>query len=575
MAREDEKQSGFSRRDFIKGAALAAGGAVLGGAASGTVVEDTAAAATGSLGKGPSACDDLQDLALINGRFLTMDDKDSVVSAVAIRNGRIAEVGRHAQAIGPCAQTINLRGATVIPGLIDSHVHFIRCGLNPGHEVRIIETASSIAELQQMISERAQTAPPGEFITCAGGWNRNGLAERRLPTLSELDAAAPQNPVYLTETGGGGAGVTNASGRTFFESNGVTVDATTGVLNAAQGFIALRQAELADDPIVSNRLTGTEEVIDFVSGLGMTMVHDVGGNGGFAGNPTLFVDLKPYDQALDLWRENDLKVRMRVFLYSDIDPGFDIARTRMDNNLIRLGDDVFGLLGVGERVNVSTTNPGFIGHCIYAGAHGWTVQQHSSNQDEITLHVQAFQEANAAAPIEKLRWSLTHVNSITDAQIQALIAMRTGVTIQGTAYTSGTATGGSGGTPFRRILDQMSAAAIPVGGGSDATNVGPLNPWLMMYFMTTGKNNAGVVINTPGQSCTRLEALRMYTIGSAYFSFDDGEIGSIEKGKLADLAVLSGDPLTVSDEEFKKLRSVLTLQGGKVVHGSFNPPRRR
>ena len=575
MAREDEKQSGFSRRDFIKGAALAAGGAVLGGAASGTVVEDTAAAATGSLGKGPSACDGLQDLALINGRFLTMDDNDSVVSAVAIRNGRIAEVGRHAQAIGPCAQTINLRGATVIPGLIDSHVHFIRCGLNPGHEVRIIETASSIAELQQMISERAQTAPPGEFITCAGGWNRNGLAERRLPTLSELDAAAPQNPVYLTETGGGGAGVTNASGRTFFESNGVTVDATTGVLNAAQGFIALRQAELADDPIVSNRLTGTEEVIDFVSGLGMTMVHDVGGNGGFAGNPTLFVDLKPYDQALDLWRENDLKVRMRVFLYSDIDPGFDIARTRMDNNLIRLGDDVFGLLGVGERVNVSTTNPGFIGHCIYAGAHGWTVQQHSSNQDEITLHVQAFQEANAEAPIEKLRWSLTHVNSITDAQIQALIAMRTGVTIQGTAYTSGTATGGSGGTPFRRILDQMSAAAIPVGGGSDATNVGPLNPWLMMYFMTTGKNNAGVVINTPGQSCTRLETLRMYTIGSAYFSFDDGEIGSIEKGKLADLAVLSGDPLTVSDEEFKKLRSVLTLQGGKIVHGSFNRPRRR
>ena len=575
MAPEDRKQTGFSRRDFIKGAGLAAGGAVLGGAASGTVVEDAAAAATGSLGKGPSACDGLQDLALINGRFLTMDDKDSVVSAVAIRNGRIAEVGRHAQAIGPCAQTINLRGATVIPGLIDSHVHFIRCGLNPGHEVRIIETASSIAELQQMISERAQTAPPGEFITCAGGWNRNGLAERRLPTLSELDAAAPQNPVYLTETGGGGAGVTNASGRTFFESNGVTVDATTGVLNAAQGFIALRQAELADDPIVSNRLTGTEEVIDFVSGLGMTMVHDVGGNGGFAGNPTLFVDLKPYDQALDLWRENDLKVRMRVFLYSDIDPGFDIARTRMDNNLIRLGDDVFGLLGVGERVNVSTTNPGFIGHCIYAGAHGWTVQQHSSNQDEITLHVQAFQEANAEAPIEKLRWSLTHVNSITDAQIQALIAMRTGVTIQGTAYTSGTATGGSGGTPFRRILDQMSAAAIPVGGGSDATNVGPLNPWLMMYFMTTGKNNAGVVINTPGQSCTRLEALRMYTIGSAYFSFDDGEIGSIEKGKLADLAVLSGDPLTVSDEEFKKLRSVLTLQGGKIVHGSSNRPRRR
>ena len=113
-----------------------------------------------------------------------MDDKDSVVSAVSIRNGRIAEVGRHAQALGPCAQTINLRGATVIPGLIDSHVHFIRCGQNPGHEVRIIETATSVAELQQMIAERIKvlSVPAGEFITCIGGWNRNGLAEKRLPT---------------------------------------------------------------------------------------------------------------------------------------------------------------------------------------------------------------------------------------------------------------------------------------------------------------------------------------------------------------------------------------------------------
>jgi hypothetical protein len=154
MASEDRKQSGFSRRDFIKSAALAAGGAVLGGAASEMVVGDARAAATSSFAKGPSACDGSQDLALINGRFLTMDDKDGVVSAVTIRNGRIADVGRDAQAIGPCAQTINLGGATVIPGLIDSHVHFIRCGQNPGHEARIIETATSIAELVQMIAER-------------------------------------------------------------------------------------------------------------------------------------------------------------------------------------------------------------------------------------------------------------------------------------------------------------------------------------------------------------------------------------------------------------------------------------
>src|SRR5262252_2642386 len=198
MANDNPNRTGSSRRDFIKGAALATGRAVLAGSASGTVLGEVAAAADSSLAK---ECEGLPDLALINGRFLTMDDKNSVASAVSIRNGRIAEVGRHTQAIGPCAQTINLRGATVIPGLIDSHVHFIRCGQNPGHEVRIIETATSIAELQQMIAERIKmlSLPPGEFMTCVGGWNRNGIGGS-LPTPAQLDAAAPNNPVYLSET---------------------------------------------------------------------------------------------------------------------------------------------------------------------------------------------------------------------------------------------------------------------------------------------------------------------------------------------------------------------------------------
>ena len=144
-------------------------------------------------------------------------------------------------------------------------------------------------------------------------------------------------------------------------------------------------------------------------------------NGGVAGNTSLFVDLKPYDQALNLWRAGNLKVRIRTFFYSYTDPGFTVARDRIVNNYNRVGDDVFRLLGVGERVNVSTTDPGFIGHCQRAAANGWTVQQHSSTQPEITLHVSAYQAGNAVKPIKDFRWSLTHVNSITDEQIQALI----------------------------------------------------------------------------------------------------------------------------------------------------------
>ena len=137
-----------------------------------------------------------------------------------------------------------------------------------------------------------------------------------------------------------------------------------------------------------------------------------------------------------------------------------------------------------------------------------------------------------------------------------------GLNIQGTPYTSAAGAVPSG-PPFRKLLD----AGIPCGGGSDGTNVGAFNPWLMMYYMTTAKNNAGSVINGT-QTITRMEALRMYTLGSAYLSWDDDKLGSIEVGKLADLAVLSGDPLTASDTEFKKLRSVLTLQGGEIVHSA-------
>jgi predicted amidohydrolase YtcJ len=556
MANDNHKPAVFSRRDFIRGAVVAAGGTVLGGAASAaTAAEVTVLGnAPGPMGKGPSVCDGSQDLALINGKFLTLDDKNSVVSAVAIRNGRIAEVGHHPQALGPCAQTINLRGATVIPGLIDSHVHFIRCGINPGHEVRIIETATSIAELQQMISDRARTVPAGNFITCIGGWNRNGFAEQRLPTPAELDTAAPENPVYLSETGGGGQAVTNTSGIAFFQSQGVTVNPATGTLTAAQGLAALQAVQTEED-----KQRGTAEVMDFTSSLGLTMVHDHGGLSG----------LTPYQYALNLWRQGNLKVRQRPFFWSGDDPGFSVQQARIVNNFNRLGDDFWRVNGVGERINTSTTNPGFVEACEFAAANGWTLTQHSSTVAEIQFHISAYEAAAAVGPIDKFRWSLCHVNNITDDMIQAVVNLGIGVNIQGTSYTSA---GGAtpSGPPFRKLLD----AGIPAGGGSDATNVAALNPWLMMYYMTTGMNNAGAVIN-PGQTISRLEALRLYTIGSAYLSFDDDRLGTIEKGKLGDLVVLSDDPLTVSDDKLRKISSVLTLQAGKIVHGEINRPRGR
>jgi predicted amidohydrolase YtcJ len=546
MARENLKQRSLSRRRFMQSAAAMA--------VSGTMLATAARADRGHDSRrhdsrGPdSECEGSRDLNLVNGRFLTMDARDSVVWGLAVRDGRIVEVGR-AGALGPCSRTINLKGATVIPGLIDSHVHYIRCGLNPGHEVRIIETATSVADLQHMISTRIATlpVPANDFVTCIGGWNRNGLAEKRLPTPAELDTAAPRNPVYLSETGGGGAAVTNTSGIAFFQSRGVAVNATTGVLIAGQG-----QAALTALQTDASKQQGTAEAMDFAASLGITMFHDHGGLSG----------LDPYQYALNLWRQDALKVRVRPWLWSGDDSGVSVAETRIVNNFNSVGDDVWRQLGVGERINTSTTNPLNSDAWKFAAQHGWMVTQHSLTAAEIAFHIAAYQAAAEVGPIGALRWSLCHVNPITDAQIQAVKELGIALNIQGTSYTSAGGAAPSG-PPFRRLLD----AGIPCGGGSDATNVAAFNPWLMMYYMTTAKNNAGVVINGD-QAITRLEALKMYTKGSAYLSWDDDELGSIESGKLADLVVLSDDPLSVSDDKFRKVRSVLTLQAGRIVHGA-------
>jgi len=161
-------------------------------------------------------------LLLTNGRIHTMDANRSVVSKVRIANGRFVELGDAASAAGGCTDTIDLRGHTVIPGMIDNHFHVQLVGSRPGYETRSIETAFSIGEAQAVIRERAKTVPAGSFITAIGGLQPRQFAENRLPTLAELDAAAPQHPVYIHVSFNGPA-VTNSLGNVFFESRGIKV----------------------------------------------------------------------------------------------------------------------------------------------------------------------------------------------------------------------------------------------------------------------------------------------------------------------------------------------------------------
>jgi predicted amidohydrolase YtcJ len=385
--------------------------------------------------------------------------------------------------------------------------------------------------------------PPGAFITCIGGWNHTQHAEGRRPTQSELDAAAPKHTVYNSGTGGGTGAITNSLGRAFFATKGVMVDQTNGVVDSAQAAVAALQAVQTPE----DRLRGTRDLNAHANSLGLTGVINAG-------------NLADQELALRLWREDKLTVRMRPLFPADSPAE---AEARIANNFSQagrsVGDDLFRVAGFGERIGgTDTMSPQFEPTAKVIARHGWLLQQHSITLKENDFHLEAFRSIAHEHPIDRLRWSIIHLQSIDEARLKTLKDLGAGASAQTWTYLSA-----GGGPPFRRIVD----SGIRAGVGTDSTNVSALDPWLSLFYMTTGRNLAGVLTND-GQQISRVEALRLYTEGAAWFSFDDHQVGSFVTGKYADLAVLNQDYLTVTEQAIRKIESMLTLVGGRVVHAT-------
>jgi predicted amidohydrolase YtcJ len=544
------KHALLSRRDLLKHSAVAAGVSVLGAA-------ETVAAAPA-----PKSQDqDLIDVALVNGRILTLDDRNTVASALAIRDGRIIEIGRR---VARRARTIDLKGATVIPGLIDAHHHIFMSSAHFGYEVRRLEVVTSVPELLQAITDRARSVPAGQFILCEGGWHRRGLVEKRVPTLAELDAAAPNHPVWIAESGRSEPppGLSNRLGLAFFQAHGLSGDALTGALPRKDATALLRTMITEED-----RRRCVNDAIAYALGLGCTMVHDVGN---LVPDPSVEAT---YPFILDLWRAQQLKLRFRIRLNAFEQTGIEGVRARIINNINRLGDDVLRLNGLGEALgdvepHDADFEPVFVESAKFAASKGWSVHIHSVNYKvapgdvtENIAHTAAYRKVNELYPLKNLRWSLAHANYITPDLVRQLADMGVGITGEAWKYGSEKLEPMPMGPPFRMLLD----AGIHLGGGSDGSSTARFNPWITIYYMTTGKIYSGEVGN-PGQSISRVEALKVHTRGSAWHSFDDHHLGSLEVGKLGDLAVLSNDPLTVSDEDLRRITSKMTMLAGRIVH---------
>jgi predicted amidohydrolase YtcJ len=525
--------------------------------------------------KDDDRCAGARDVRLVNGKIHTLDSRNSIVSSVTIENGKITAVGRDgAPGGGPCMRVINLKGRTAVPGLVDNHNHIVLLGLRPGHDTRL-ESAFSIADVQATIRARSRGVPPGEFITAMGGWIPAQFAENRLPTLAELDAAAPSHPVLVFQTFLGPA-TTNTPGRDFFVNKGVAVDPAGNIAGGPASVAALNALRAIQT--FADKKRGTRDALAYSVSLGVTTNVDMGG---FIppGTPNVvnsftfdglasFDPFTAYDPLLALHEEGKLAARVRLFYLSmDNDPDVPMTTRRVLNAFANFGDDMVRSSGIGEfATNWPLFGPefgpaNFVNALTIVAQRGWAFQQHTLSlfQDQFT--VGAFETVNQTTPIADLRWSIGHVPQIDQTVVNRLKAIGAGVAVHPFRYLAG---GTQGGPPLRMILD----SGVRVGAGSDSAQISTLNPWNMIYYMVTGKNVVGNLVNA-GQQITREEAIRLYTVANGWFLREEDKLGSIEEGKLGDVVVLSDDyfnPSRVPDDRIRKLHSVLTIVDGKVVH---------
>ncbi|MCC7386590.1 MAG: amidohydrolase [Deltaproteobacteria bacterium] len=533
------------------------------------------------------------DVILKNGRIATGDPRNPNAEAVAIKSGRFTVVGTEKAAMaesGPGTQVIDLGGRTVIPGLIDSHIHTIRGGLNYNLELRW-DGVPSLADALRRLREQAQRTPAPQWVRVVGGWNEFQFAERRLPTLDELNAAAPETPVFVLYLYG--MALLN---RAALRVVGYTKDTPnppgaeiqrdkqgnpTGLLIAKPN-ANLLYATLAKGPKLSyeDQLNSSRHFNRELNRLGLTSVIDAGG--GFQNYPD------DYRVVEELHKQGQLTLRVAYNLFTQ-KPMQELEDFKRWTEMVRpgQGDAFYRMNGAGEMLVFSGADfedfleprpdlppsaeaelEAVVRHLV---ENRWPFRLHATYDESIRRFLDVFEKVNRDVPFKDLRWWFDHAETISPKSLERTKALGGGIAIQDrmafqgehfiSRYGKDTA---AHSPPIRR----MRELGIPVGAGTDATRVASYNPWLALYWLVTGKTIAGAALYPESNRMSREEALGLFTSGSAWFSGEQADKGAIAAGKLADLAALSADYFSVPEEEIKSLESVLTIVDGKVVYGA-------
>jgi predicted amidohydrolase YtcJ len=532
------------------------------------------------------------DVIFFNGKVTTLDRRNPQAQAVAVRNLRfvLASDDRSTLALaGPNTKTIDLRGHRVIPGLIDSHTHIIRGGLNYNLELRW-DGVRSLADAMRMLKQQVDRTPAPQWVRVVGGFTALQFAEKRLPTLEEINTVAPDTPVFILHlydrallNGAALRAVGYTKDTPNFPGGEIVRDSRgepTGLLIAKPNATIL-YANLAKGPKLplEYQKNSSRHFMREMNRLGVTSVIDAGG--GFQNYP------EDYQVIEDLHKEGQLTVRIAYNLFTQ-KPKEELKdfETWAKQVTPGQGDDTYRNNGAGEmlvysaadyedfqfeRPDLPPSMEGELESVIRLLAQNrWPWRLHATYNESITRALDVFEKVDRDVPLKGLNWFFDHCETIDDRNIERIAKLGGGIAVQHRMAFQGEYFVQRYGErqaertpPIRRML----AMGVPVGAGTDATRVASYNPWVSLSWLVTGKTLGGMTLYPAANRIDRDTALRMWTEANTWFSMEQGKKGQIAPGQLADFAVLSDDYFAVPEETIQDITAVMTVLGGIPVYG--------
>jgi predicted amidohydrolase YtcJ len=532
------------------------------------------------------------DTIVHNARIAT-NTVPSFVEALAVKDGKVIATGNEREIFqlrGTATKVIDANGRTVIPGLNDSHMHPIRGGLNYNMELRW-DGVPSLADALRMLKEQAARTPAPQWVRVVGGWTEFQFAERRMPTLDEINKAAPDTPVFILHlydrallNGAALRAVGYGKSVPGFPAGEVQRDRhgnPTGMLIAKPNANIL-YSTLAKGPKLSreDQLNSSRLFFRELNRFGITSAIDAGG--GFQNYPD------DYGVVNELHRKGELSIRLAYNLFTQ-KPRQELSDFENWTKMTRAGDgdDFYRVNGAGEMLVFSAADfEDFLeprpdmapvmerelkGVVRHLAENRWPFRLHATYDETITRALNIYEEVNREVPFDGLHWFFDHCETISDRNIERVEALGGGIAVQNRMAFQGEYFVQRYGSqkaertpPIRRMLEM----GIPVGAGTDATRVSSYNPFLSLHWLITGKTVGGLSLYREENRLDRSEALKLYTMGSSWFSTEDGKKGALRPGQLADFAILSADYFSIPEDEIKSLESLLTIVGGKVVYAA-------